>query len=174
MPADTYANFYIHPSLNGDKTLEAKRNIYDDVVYAEIFIKGSTKTSSARPKKDSDEKDYPEAWAKFINGEDIATGTPLKSLPNMGPSMILNLNSQGIMSIEDLAALNDSVVIGISGMVDLRKRAQAYMAAMEVDLSEMDSNEELAETIAETMAEHTEEKPKRKRRKRNPETGDLE
>ena len=150
-----YARFYIHPSLNGDKTIEAKKNVYDDVLYVEICEKGNSKSSFSRPKNNEDEMIFPREWAEFKNNEAPSKGTGLNYLPNIGPAQQMNLNQQGIQSIEDLAALSDSVVSNGQGLFELRRRARAYMAAMQLEADE-------------------EVKEKRTRRKRNPETGELE
>ncbi len=154
MPAsNTYARFYTHPVLNVVETKKIGHEFYEDTIYAEIFIKGDKNTSFGRPKIEQDETDYPKAWTAFSKGIEIQeTGTGLNNLPNISPSAQMNLNATGIMTIEDLAELDDSVVIGVQGMLDLRKRAQAYLAVMK------------DEPV----------KPKRTRRKRNPETGELE
>jgi predicted flap endonuclease-1-like 5' DNA nuclease len=136
-----------------EQTRSAGHNVYEDKVYAEIFIKGDKNTSFSRPKEDADERQYPKAWESFDKGKEVdEDGISLKMLPSISPSTQMNLNATGIYTVEDLAELNDSVVIGVQGMVDLRKRAQAYLAALNPP----------------------EEKPKRTRRKRNPETGELE
>lgn len=158
MPASTYARFYTHPVKNVVKSTK-EAPFFEDVVYAEIFIKGDKNTSFGRPKIEQDEEDYPKAWAAYSKGVEVQeTGMGLNFLPNLSPSMQMNLNATGVMTIEDLAELDDSVVLGVQGMVDLRKRAIAYLAAMgRVDVPHETKPEE-----------------KRTRRKRNPETGELE
>ncbi len=154
MPASTYARFYIHPTLDGNATVKAKHNVYKDVVYIEISIKKNDKTSFSRPKTAKDENEYPDAWEEFETGQKpLMSGHPLNELPNISPSVEMNLNTTGIKTIEDLAELDDSVVIGEQGMVELRKKAQAYLAALN--------------------PEDEPQKP-RTRRKRNKETGELE
>ena len=178
--ASTYARFYIHPAL-----IEGKRGSssakFDDILYAEIFIKGSTNTSFSRPKTDKDEMDFKEEWAAYQNNEDYATqGTNLSALPTIGPSAEMNLNAKGINTVEDLAGLDDSVVIGERGMLELRQRAQAYLDALNPELvadraikenAQQATIEELQEQVKNLQAA---EIPKRTRRKRNPETGELE
>lgn len=179
--ATTYARFYTHPSLKSGKkgTSEA---VYDDVLYVEIFIKGSTNTSFSRPKKDQDEIDFAAEWRAYVNNEDYAAhGTNLSVLPTIGPSAQMNLNSKGINTVEDLAGLDDSVVIGERGMLELRQRAQAYLDALNPELAlqrEIKENAQQA-TIEDLQAQvkalqsQTTDKPKRTRRKRDPETGEL-
>ena len=137
MPANnkTYAVFYEHPQLQGDGT-------HKDVVLAEIFIMGNQNTSTSKPVYDADGEPilyqgetlidrYPNAWKKFSNDQGYELdGEPLKNLGMIGPGQIRNLNSMGIDTIEDLAGLDDSVVIGERGMLDMRNRARAYMDAL--------------------------------------------
>ena len=176
--ADTYARFYIHPSLKEGKA-GTSTAVFDDVLYAEIFIKGSTNTSFSRPKIDKDEQDYAEEWAAYQNNEDyVSHGTSLNALPTIGPSAQMNLNAKGINTVEDLAGLSDAVVIGERGMIELRNRAQAYLDALhpeQVEQREIEKNAQQAviEDLQRQIQE-LKEKPKRTRRKRNPETGELE
>ena len=181
--ADTYARFYIHPSLKEGRkgTSEA---VYDDVRYTEIFIKGSTNTSFSRPKEDKDEQLFAEEWQAYMNNEDfVSRGTNLSVLPTIGPSAQMNLNAKGINSVEDLAGLSDAVVIGERGMLELRQRAQAYLDALDPQLAidrEIKENaqqatiEELKRQVEELQAGGAQIPEKRTRRKRNPETGELE
>ena len=182
---DTYAQFYVHPQLQGDGN-------YKDVILAEIFIMGNKNTSISKPVFGLDEKPieyqgqtlidkYPRAWAAFRR-EDGAEldGDPLRNLAGVGPGQIRNLENMGIETIEDLANLADNVVIGESGMLDLRKKAQAYIAAMHPEKleAERQASEEraqeqanqinnLQEQLAALQAK-LEEKPKpRGRPKRN-------
>lgn len=158
MPAsDTYATFYNHAVLN---VMESRKNsapIYEDKIYIEIKVKGSNGTSFTRPKEKEDEEKYPASWADFVGREVEPVGTPLRCLPGISVATEKTLNGQGIMNIEDLAELSDAVVIGVQGMQTLRKQAKAYVAA--IDSQIMDE---------------VKEEVKRKRRKRNAETGELE
>lgn len=177
--ADTYARFYIHPSLTEGKkgTSEA---VYDDVLYAEIFIKGSTNTSFSRPKKDEDEQLFAAEWAAYTNNEDfVSNGTSLSALPTIGPSAEMNLNAKGINTVEDLAGLSDAVVIGERGMLELRKRAQAYLDALDPQLAvERDIKDNALQATIDDLQRQVQElketPKKRTRRKRNPDTGELE
>ena len=136
MPADqitTYARFYTHSQKRGDPNpIENSKPLYQDVIFAEIMIKGDKNTSFGRPKCDQDETDYPKAWEAFThNNEDYSEGTILTVLPGVGLSDRRNMESQGIMCVEDLASLVDNVVIGNPGMVNLRKQAKAYLDVLE-------------------------------------------
>lgn len=140
MPAkDTYARFYVHPSLQGDASEKAGRPVYKDVIYVEIMIKGDKNTSFSRPMKDQDKEDYPKGWGAFRDQDfELSDGTPLTALPGMSPSSVIELKATGVTSVEELAELHDGVVLGVPGMVTLRKRARAYIAACEVPKEEVE------------------------------------
>lgn len=181
--ADTYARFYTHPSLIEGKPGSSSA-VYDDKLYIEIFVKGSQNTSFSRPKKDEDEQTYAAEWKAYQSNEDYAgSGTSLAALPTIGPSAQMNLNSQGIHTVEDLAELSDAVVIGERGMIELRNRARAYLEAANPEIAkqrEIRENaqqatiEELQRQVKELQAGGAQipEKTKRTRRKRN-EHGEL-
>ena len=143
MPAkDTYARFYIHPSLISG-SVKAKDAKYEDVIFAEIFIKGSTNTSFGRAKRDSDEEEYAEEWTAYVNKDVVKnSGTHLSALPTIGPSAQMNLNAKGINSVEELAVLDDAWVIGERGMFELRKKAQAYLEALHPEQAEAKKREQ--------------------------------
>ena len=185
MPADeqlpTFGRFYEHSTLRGDPEFEdGNKPVYHDVLMCEIAIKGDKNTSiSKRVFKDDGEtavehptlgdlrEAYPLAWNAFKSGSDeYMEGSPLDSIPGIGVSAKRNLQSEGIMSIEDLAGLQDSVVTGKQGMQELRKKAKAYLTAMEPEKAAAEEAERQAEMdelkaqIAELQAA---QKPKRGR-----------
>ena len=96
----------------------------------------------------------------------------------------MNLHAEGIETVEDLAGLNDSVVVGFQGMLDLRKKAQAYLSSLHPEKMEAERQalQDEKDAQAERMADMEEQmrvmeqalkqatiKPKRTRRKRNAE-----
>lgn len=120
----TYGRFYLHPQLQHEGT-------YKDVIYVEVFIKGNKNTSFSRPKVKEDEELYPKAWQAFIDNAPVeADGNPLSIMPGLGPAEVINLNNIGITSIEDLSEMSESVIDNVRRGRELKKRAQAYLAAM--------------------------------------------
>jgi len=83
----------------------------------------------------------------------------------MSPSASIELRSQGVNTVEDLAELNDSVVLGNPGMVTLRKRAIAYLAACNVE-KEDDLETEESPVDVEAMSKDPDAIPAPKRRGR--------
>ena len=188
MPAEdeqlpTYGRFYIHSTVMGDTNPENKPQFHD-VVMCEIAIKGDKNTSISKRVFESDGEtpiayprmgqdpmtlidSYPRAWKAYTAGsEDYMEGSPLDVLPGVGMSAKRNLQSEGIMSVEDLANLQDSLVMGKQGMLDLRKKARAYLAVLEPEKAEAKEAarqaemNELKAQIAELQAA---QKPKRGR-----------
>lgn len=128
MPAsDTYGRFYLHPQLQADGT-------YKDKVYVEVFIKGNKNTTFSRPMKEEDKYNWPKAWAAFEeNSPEMTTGNPLSVLPGIGPSQALNFQAMGILSVEDLAELDDAGIMNINGGRTLQNRAKAWLAALSAE-----------------------------------------
>ncbi len=163
----------------GDTNPENKPQFHD-VLMCEIAIKGDKNTSISKRVFESDGETpimhpslgdlteaYPRAWKAYCAGsEDYMDGTPLDGIPGLGVSGKRNLQSEGIMTIEDLANLQDSLVMGKQGMLELRKKARAYLSAMEPEKAAAEEAErqaemnELKSQIAELQAA---QKPKRGR-----------
>ena len=205
MPANneapsTYGRFYQHAQLNGQHMADTGEKKYDDVVMVEVFIKGSTKTSMSYRVFDDNGKPvtvnlqgdtypdiYPKAYKAFtLDAGSEVDGTPVKNLGGIGPGQIMNLQAMGIESVEDLAGLNDNVVIGEPGMLDLRKKAVAYLASLYPEQAEAEKAEkeeematlrqevkEMKDALENAVVVESTKQP-RTRRKRNPETGVLE
>lgn len=166
--ADTYARFYIHPVLREGKR-DTPTAVFEDVIHIEIFIKGSQNTTFSRIKEDKDEVTYEAEWNGYINNTDYTkNGVNLNELPGIGPSAQMNLNSQGINTVEDLANLSDGVVIGQRGMLDLRKQANAYLEALNPQIAKEREIKENAQqaTIEELQRQVKALQTKRTTRKR--------
>ena len=183
MPADTFGRFYVHPKIDGQKLYDTGEEDYSDQVLCEIQITGASHASISKPVYDDRGKlivdhegktypeKYPRAWADFNNLTMEIEGTPLKKL-DIGPGEILNLKGKGVETIEELAELNDNVVIGVQGMLDLRKKAQAWLTAMnpEIQEAERKAQEEKEQAMQDKIDELTKMvadlKPKRGRPKK--------
>lgn len=125
-----FARFYYHsvPVKNDDGELIEFKN----VLYVEIRCKGHSKSSFSRPKRDHDEIEFKQYWEAFkANNADCVTGTPLRFLPGVGPADVDNFKAVGILSVEDMATLQESALDKIRGSRTLKARAQAWLAAIE-------------------------------------------
>lgn len=187
MPADdqlpTYGRFYMHSAVRGDPDYEdTKKPVFHDVLMCEIAIKGDKNTSISKRVFENDgetpiehpqlgdlREAYPIAWGAFKTGnEDYMEGSPLGALPGIGLSMKRNLQADGIMNLEDLAGLPDSVVSGKAGISELRAKAIAYLAAMEPEKAaeaEAERQAEMDDLKAQIAELQAAQKPKRGRPK---------
>jgi len=179
----TYGRFYLHSTVKGDPEPDKhNKNVYHDVLMCEIAIKGDMNTSISKPVYESDGETpiehpnlgnlteaYPRAWKAYQSGSDeYMDGSPLDAIPGLGVSAKRNLQSEGIMSIEDLANLSDTIVGNKQGMVELRKKAQAYLTAMEPEkaaAAESERQAEMDELKAQIAELQAAQKPKRGRPK---------
>jgi hypothetical protein len=146
--------FYLHPVFNAAKSKELGRKIFDDKLFIEIRAKGDKNTSFSRPATDADRSDFARAWQHFTaeNGGDEQgiSGTPLRYLPAVGPSMVFELRSAGVHTIEDLLDLDDAAVERIRGGRLLVRQASAYMKAAEATAGEIIEPEKQAADEFET------------------------
>lgn len=123
------ALFFLQAVLQGFKSHEAKREIYEDKVFVRIRVKGNDKTEVIREAHDADKRRFPHQYKAFLDGaEQVKTGTPLERLPGVTPSMALMLRNLHIRTIEDLSEIGDNVLpnVGMGGR-ELRTRAVDYL-----------------------------------------------
>ncbi|HEY6925657.1 MAG TPA: hypothetical protein VI653_19410 [Steroidobacteraceae bacterium] len=78
------------------------------------------------------QKDYLEALQAWRNGQEIPLkGTPIRGWGVISPAMVEKLVSINILTVEDLAAVNDEGIrrIGMGG-TDLKHKARAWLAQL--------------------------------------------
>jgi hypothetical protein len=162
MPAhtDTYARFFLHPQVQNDPTgrMEKEKLTHKDVLYVEVFVKGSKNISSSRVATEEDKANYPKSWKAFQNNSpEGLDGFPISCLA-VGPSQVMDLNALGFFTVEELAEASDAVIANVKGGQLLQKKAKAYIK-MQADIA------------AEVAAEDEENKkpgPKTGKQKREP------
>lgn len=128
-----YGEFHYHPVLQPEESHKQGREVYKDVLYIRIQIKGQKNQIRSRKATELDQVEFPSAWAAFLKNEETAVnGTPLSAIPGVGPSLAIEIRGLGITSVEDLANLPDSAMDKFRGAMMFRERARAYIAAMRV------------------------------------------
>ena len=128
-----YGEFHYHPVLQVEESHKQGREVYEDVLYLKIQIKGQKNQIRSRKATEQDKQDFPAAWTAFKNSEQEAvSGTPLSAIPGVGPSLAMEIKQLGITSVEDLASLSDSATDKFRGAIMFRERAKAYLAALKV------------------------------------------
>lgn len=128
-----YGEFHYHPVLQPEESHKQGREVYKDVLYLKIQIKGQKNQIRSRKATDLDREEFPAAWKAFTASEQQAvSGTPLTAIPGIGPSVAMEIRQLGITSVEDLAGIPDAALDKFRGALMLRNRAKAYLAAMNV------------------------------------------
>jgi len=102
---------------------------YEDVPWVMIINKGDPKSIIDRPKRDADEKRWPEYWKAFIEGTEAPLeGIPLKEFPMLTPADIATCHRYHIRTVEDLADYPDGQLknIGSRG-TSLKQKAVKFL-----------------------------------------------
>lgn len=130
--------FYMHPVRHGAESEKAGRDIFKDEEYVWIRFAGDRTREVKRPVDNEgrngqppDPERWPKAWQAFKNAHaQVHEGTPLEQFPILGTSTVLNYKAFNIHTVEQLAAVPDSVIhnLGTGGM-EMREKAKAWLKA---------------------------------------------
>lgn len=122
--------FYVHPTINEQKTREQGRQIFEDVDWIEIRIPGDRDTLQ-RAATDEDKKRFAHiyvAW-KRNQSQEAAEGTPLREWAAITRSQAEELGSFGIRTVEHLAGMPDSNLQRVGPLMAIRQQARDWLAA---------------------------------------------
>lgn len=149
-----HPRFFKHPVLQGAKSRDAGREIYEDEDYIEIRVAGHGREVHVGPVTDTHKARFPEEWNAFQSGQTRAiSGTPVNRWPQLTPSQVLMLESLNVWTVEDMATLSDAGVqaVGMGGY-KLRDDARKFLshAQTAADVGKLD---ELREQIQAKDAE---------------------
>lgn len=147
------------PKLLAAKSREAGRQIFEDREHVQIMVKGQKEQVFVREVTQADKDRFPHAYAAFKAGKDAPViGTPIAMLPGLGPSMVQNMKSVGVRTIEDLAALPDSAVGQLgTGARDFQARAKAMLAQTSAETVKLQQqNDALAKQLADMQQQMAE------------------
>lgn len=142
------AQFYKHAEQNAFRSKAEGRKVYDEYVYIRILMPANRLSEIERRATDDDKLRFPQQYAAFLKGaEQLSSGTPLKELPTITPVQVMELKALKVDTIEQLAGMPDPVaqVLGTGGL-DLKKRAQVYLARFT-------ANDTLATQVQELQAQ---------------------
>lgn len=127
-----YAKFYLVPVKNERKSAEAGRPIFEDQEYVEIRAAGNQNNIVRRPVSDMDRQRFAAAYELFKAGHDEQIiGTRLTEVPWLTRAQCEELAYMKIFTLEHLANVGDNLCIGVPGMLDLKRRAQAALEKAE-------------------------------------------
>lgn len=149
--------FYEKQVQNQAKTLAAGRPIFDTRVMIKKLVPGDPRLvidTFARP-KDYDE--FPQEYARFQNKrENRPTGTPIEAWPILSDTQKAEFRALNIFTVEQFANLPDSAGERIMGLIDLRKKARAFILAQEAGDKLVKMEEEAAKAKAKDEAQERE------------------
>jgi hypothetical protein len=103
--------------------------IYEDVVFIRINIRGNDKLEVHRPANEADKRRFPFAWQEFQKGEAAASrGTHLNKLPGLDAPTIRTYNAKNVFTVEDLALVTDTHLPNLgTGSREKRQQAIEYV-----------------------------------------------
>jgi hypothetical protein len=123
------AYFYTRSVINKAKTAQEGRPIHDGVVFVMIRHPGE-RDCTDRPATEQDKARFPQQWAAFAqNMSQVPEGTPLEILFPLNPEIASNLRSQGVHTVEQLAALSGDALRRVGmGSQGMQVKAQQFLA----------------------------------------------
>ncbi len=126
-----FAEFRMHPVIDGMASKEAGRTIKRDVPYVRIIQPGESRLATYdQPATNEDVARFPRQWAAFQAGQkQEIVGSRLDLLFPERPAIVENLRAVGIFTVEQLAALPDTGLqnVGMGGR-QWQEKAKAYLA----------------------------------------------
>lgn len=142
--------FYLKPVKDDAKSLNEGRHIYSDQEYIEIVIPGDKDNSVNRPLRDEDRQRFQRQYAKWKSlGVNVTEGTPLEVWPLVSRAQVEELRFFNVTTVEALAGLADVHTAKFMGLLDLKKKAQAFLVASAGDAPAQKLQAELEKRDAE-------------------------
>lgn len=144
--AKTYVRFYINSVADQVLTEAQGRPIFRDMEYVEIRTPGNQTNIVNRPVSMMDKQRFPRHYAMFKQGlQDVIVGQPLSEVAWILRSQVDELKFLKVLTVEQLASVNDDLCSRVPGMLNLKNRAQRH-------LDESNSMSSLLERIKELEA----------------------
>lgn len=103
--------------------------IYEEVIYIRINIRGSNLREVHRPIREEDKRRFPFSWQEYQKGEMAAArGTPLSKLAGMDISIIRHFGALNVFTLEDLVLVSDLGLQNLgTGAREFRRAAQEWL-----------------------------------------------
>lgn len=122
--------FSMQSRIDHQATEREGRPIHKDVEFITILIPGDKTLTINRPVRKSDMARFPTQYAAFkAQRGAIVTGTPLSGWPLITESQRRELEYFNIVTVEQLAEVNDSFAGTMMGVHQLKQAAQRYISA---------------------------------------------
>lgn len=148
MEPGVHVEFEMFPMLNGIKSKEAGREIYDEKPHVRIRVAGNDKEEFFGPVNEQIRQRFPEEFASWQKGNEVPlTGTPVERWPQITQAQVKNLKALNIRTVEDLATLPDFGLQKLGmGAQKLRSDAQRFLSLAQ-QAAEVAQVDELKDTI---------------------------
>jgi hypothetical protein len=153
-----HVRFHKHPVLQGFESRKAQREIYKDEDFIEIQVPGQKNQISHRAVQDKDKREYPTEWNAYEAGSDEGlTGSPVGHLPGVSPSKVLELQSLGIHTVEQLVDLSETGIQKLGhGARALIKTGEQYLGQTS-EIEDVKKKNEAIEKQNTTLSKQVEE-----------------
>lgn len=131
--------------------------VYEDVIFLRINIRGNDKLEVHRPSNEADKRRFPFSWQEFQKGEAAASrGTHLNKLPGLDAPVIRSYNAKNVFTVEDLALVTDTHLpnLGI-GAREKRQQAIEYVQGLKgsaVTQAQIKESQDAVAQMRETVA----------------------
>ena len=114
---------------NKFKSEQAGRPIFEEQVFITKIVPGGGLTID-RKIRETDKDEFPREWAHWENKKvNLVQGTPLDAWPAISQTQKAEFKALHIFTVDQFAALSDSIGQKIMGFNDLRTQARAFVMA---------------------------------------------
>lgn len=123
-----WVRFYMNSVEDKNKSAEEGRPIFVEKEYVEIRSPGNETNIVNRPVMDLDRYRFPRHYEMFKRGvENPLIGTPLSEMTWVKRSQVDELKYLKIITVEQMAEVNDDICGRIPGLTDLKQKARQYL-----------------------------------------------
>lgn len=140
--------FSVEPVLNKMKTvLNDGIPVYDDIEHVSIHVPGMERMNTFFGYVTAFHKwAYPLDYKRWKeNQQEALAGTSLAVIPGLSPSVIKELELAGIRTVEQLAQVQDSVVVRLPGSYSLRDKAREIIETKAKNEANSEANKKFDE-----------------------------
>jgi hypothetical protein len=124
----TYVRFFMDAVQDQAASVREGRPIFKDMEHVEVIVPGDAKDVVVHRVSDLDRRRWPQQYQMFKQGQsEQLIGTPLSEVTWIPRSQVEELKYFKIMTVEQLAQVNDSACSKIPGLHDLKRRAAAFV-----------------------------------------------
>jgi hypothetical protein len=135
------------------KSEKSGTEVFEDVIYVRISVRGNDKTEVNRPAREEDFRRFPFAYQQFKAGlGNTGRGTAL-SVIGMDASQVRTFHAKNVFTIEDLALVNDNNLQNLgAGAREWRHKAKAYVDGRAPKAANTEQVDELRGQLGEALA----------------------